>query len=95
MFKINLFAICLAFSSLANAAVQNVTLKNSKGETVGSATIAQLAKGVKISVEVHGLPPGEHAIHFHEKASCVGPKFDSAGPTPSYEIVGVLARPSS
>jgi Cu-Zn family superoxide dismutase len=77
------FGITGAALSLANAAgsaaVQNITLQNGKGEIVGTATITPLAKGVKLNVDVHGLTPGEHAIHFHEKGVCQGPKFDSAG----------------
>jgi Cu-Zn family superoxide dismutase len=65
--------------SLANADVQRVALKNAKGDTVGTATLTALEKGVKLVADIHGLTPGEHAIHFHEKASCVGPKFESAG----------------
>jgi Cu-Zn family superoxide dismutase len=26
------------------------------------------------------LPPGEHALHFHQKAVCEAPDFKSAGP---------------
>jgi Cu-Zn family superoxide dismutase len=68
--------------SVANAVMpttQNVVLKNAKGESIGSATISPLVKGVKINLDLHGLTPGVHAVHFHEKGSCVGPKFDSAG----------------
>src|SRR6185312_13818004 len=73
-----LISYCAATVAFAST-TKEVTLKNGKGETVGTATLTSLAKGVKIDAEVHGLTPGEHAIHFHEKGSCVGPKFDSAG----------------
>jgi Cu-Zn family superoxide dismutase len=74
-----LLALGLCAFGVAHAATQNIILKNAKGETVGTATITALTKGVKIDADLHGLAPGEHAIHFHDKGSCVGPKFDSAG----------------
>ncbi len=70
----------IAWSAKAVApASLNVAIKGMKGESVGMATITPLVKGVKIAVDVHGLTPGPHAIHIHEKGVCVGPKFDSAG----------------
>lgn len=74
-----LFIAPLVLAWNAQAATQNIVLKNGKGETVGSASLTSLTKGVKVNVDLRGLTPGEHGIHFHEKASCVGPKFESAG----------------
>lgn len=57
----------------------NVALKNAAGEEIGNAILTPLAKGVRLVVDVKGLTPGEHAIHFHENGTCAAPKFDSAG----------------
>ena len=32
-----------------------------------------------MKLDLHGLPPGEHAIHFHQKPQCDPPDFKSAG----------------
>jgi len=57
-----------------------VELKNGNGESVGNAVITALGKeGVRIKLDLKNLPPGAHALHFHEMAKCEGPKFETAG----------------
>ncbi|MFS4458028.1 superoxide dismutase family protein [Bdellovibrio sp. HCB2-146] len=83
MFKV--LAISLTFAAVPALAEKvapkpvAVQLNNGKGVEVGSLTITPDGDGVRVVVDVKGLPPGEHALHFHENGSCIGPDFKSAG----------------
>jgi Cu-Zn family superoxide dismutase len=58
-----------------------VSMKDGMGKDVGTAKISDGAggKGVKIALNLKGLPPGEHAVHIHAVAKCEGPAFTTAG----------------
>ena len=57
-----------------------VEIKNSSGQSVGTATLTDAAPGVRIKLDIRALPPGEHSIHIHQVAKCEPPDFKSAGP---------------
>jgi Cu-Zn family superoxide dismutase len=55
------------------------TLVDSAGATVGTATFRQAQPGVRVDVELRGVPDGAHGIHLHEVGACAPKDFDSAG----------------
>jgi Cu-Zn family superoxide dismutase len=74
-----LIAILVA-AALPSAAKTKVELKDAQGKDVGSVLISQQGSAVALQLHLHDLPPGEHAIHFHQKPQCEAPDFKSAGP---------------
>lgn len=43
---------------------------NGDGKIIGRATFVQGTNGVIVSIEVKGLPPGLHGMHFHNVGDC-------------------------
>jgi Cu-Zn family superoxide dismutase len=75
-----LAALTIAAPALAQpAAPQHVDLKNNAGASIGHAMIVDAPNGVLMHIEVKGLTPGWHGLHFHEKADCSKSDFTSAG----------------
>ena len=40
------------------------------GKSIGTVTVSDTAGGVKLTVALEGLPPGQHGFHLHENPSC-------------------------
>jgi Cu-Zn family superoxide dismutase len=72
-------AALLPLAAQADSTKVVVKLADAKGADVGTATLTSAAKGVSIALDLHGLTPGQHAIHVHATAKCDAPDFKSAG----------------
>ena len=61
--------------------VLTVPIKKSDGSPAGTATFkeAKDGKGLSITVKLHDIPFGEHAVHVHQNATCDAPDFKGAG----------------
>jgi superoxide dismutase, Cu-Zn family len=70
--------LALSAAEAKNKGVE-VDFKTSQGQDAGSALLTPDGKGVKVKLNLRGLPEGEHAIHVHMNAKCDGPDFKSAG----------------
>jgi Cu-Zn family superoxide dismutase len=70
--------LVMAFVSTSSAKIL-VQLKDAQGKVVGAAILWESAPGIGMEVNIDSLPPGEHAIHFHQNAKCDAPDFKSAG----------------
>lgn len=57
----------------------DVEIKNSEGSNIGTAVLTEVEDGVRVRVQATHLSEGTHAIHFHEKAVCEAPDFESSG----------------
>jgi Cu-Zn family superoxide dismutase len=72
-------AVVLLVLVSMSAAKTKVELKDAQGKDVGSVVISDKGPGVVLELNLHDLPPGEHAIHFHQVPKCESPDFKSAG----------------
>lgn len=54
-------------------------LRTATGAAAGTATAASANGQTTISLNVEGLPPGEHGVHVHTTGRCDPPAFESAG----------------
>ncbi|HEX6880296.1 MAG TPA: superoxide dismutase family protein [Terriglobales bacterium] len=78
-----LLAVLLLGLGVSGAQVRTskkiIELKDAQGKGVGLVVLSATKKGVNVKLNLKGLPPGEHALHFHQVSRCDPPDFKSAG----------------
>jgi superoxide dismutase, Cu-Zn family len=58
----------------------SATLEPTQGNQVrGTVTFDSAEGGVRMTLSLEGLPPGEHGFHVHENGDCSAPDGSSAG----------------
>jgi Cu-Zn family superoxide dismutase len=73
-------ALGLAAAAHAQPASRAIAFAKSQGGgSAGAGTVTEGPRGVLLKLEVSGLTPGWHGVHFHEKGDCSAADFTSAG----------------
>jgi superoxide dismutase, Cu-Zn family len=73
-----ILVVSLAFPC-TSAAKTKIEMTDAQGKSVGSILLWDQGSRVELQLDLHDLPPGEHAIHFHQVPRCDAPDFKSAG----------------
>jgi len=68
-----------AMNEAAPIQVQAAQLLDGTGKPIGQVEMSEDSSGLTLKVTAAGLPAGTHGVHLHEKGTCEGPKFESAG----------------
>ncbi len=75
--------VLISFGAAALAQTPDKTLSakvvGPNAKDLGTMTLTDAPKGVLLRLELKGLPPGWHGMHFHEKGDCSDDKFMNAG----------------
>ncbi len=77
--SISLAVAMLTAGAFAKTPAKVVVMTDASGNSIGTITIRPYKEGVRLHLDLKNLPPGVHAMHFHQTPSCVAPDFKSAG----------------
>lgn len=70
---------CAAMQQPAAQNAATADVKNATGQSIGTAALTEVPGGVRIVLDVRGMPPGAKGVHLHEVGKCEGPQFTTAG----------------
>ncbi|MBW8881338.1 MAG: superoxide dismutase family protein [Asticcacaulis sp.] len=73
------FAAAPAIAQDAGPKVYSGNFAGADHDDHGTLSVTAAPNGVILHVDVKGLAPGWHGMHFHEKGACDDEKFASAG----------------
>lgn len=76
-------AIAAGPATFANTVRADMALAtpDGPGASIGAVSIMDSVDGARITVDLHGLPPGQHGFHVHVNGSCApGPINGVVGP---------------
>jgi Cu-Zn family superoxide dismutase len=64
---------------VAQAVTGSADILDAQGASVGTARFEEGETGVRISLQLTGMPEGTHGFHIHQVGECTAPGFESAG----------------
>ncbi|MBM3927251.1 MAG: superoxide dismutase family protein [Sphingomonadales bacterium] len=68
-----------ASTDAGSAGSATAMLRKADGTQVGRAVATEVNGGIRISLDVMGMPAGPHGAHVHTTGRCDGPDFTTAG----------------
>ena len=72
--------LSVGLPAMAHAQSARAQLEDGHAKVVGTATLSEVPGGVRVSLRMNGLKPGEHGFHIHAVGRCEPHDFMSAGP---------------
>jgi Cu-Zn family superoxide dismutase len=66
--------------ALPGGQLATATMVTAAGQPAGRATAREVGGGVRFTLDVSGMPPGQHGAHVHTVGRCDPPDFQTAGP---------------
>lgn len=74
-----LLAGCSGMATTGKPAAEARLMPTQGNNVSGFVRLVEVETGVRLEARVHGLTPGGHGIHVHEKGDCSAPDGSSAG----------------
>ena len=74
-----LLGACTTTAAHAPAALAHADIVSSSGVTAGSAVVERSGDSIALKLDLNGITPGAHGLHFHTTGNCDGPGFTTAG----------------
>ncbi|MES2141854.1 MAG: superoxide dismutase [Cu-Zn] SodC [Pseudomonadota bacterium] len=77
MLKLIKYTMTAVFFFIGSSALADISVPmyltgtQGSGESIGTISAKETAKGVRFTPNLHGLPPGLHGFHVHQNPSCL------------------------
>ena len=78
---VSMFVLAVVLTNAPQVQAQEAKAEviNTQGESIGTVMFTQVDQGVKVTADLHSLPPGTHSFHVHQMGMCEAMDFKSCG----------------